>query len=126
MNHGEFGGLIRRKQPVQKKLILPPERSPLKIRATPKEPSPPERSPLNIKVKPKPPEPPEHPAAADFARRAEELRKRVTDRNPEMATQTRLTPTRTQLNLHKKGLEQREPLKLNVRPKSYFEWVRAA
>jgi len=119
MDHGEFGGLIRRKQPERKKIILPPERTPLKIKATPKAPEPPQRSPLKISVKPKKEKPQESPEVAAFKKRAEDLRQRVAARNPEMVTTTRLEPKRSQLKT-------KLPPNIKVTPRSYFEWVQAA
>ena len=116
MDHSGFGGLIRRKQPERKKIVLPPTRSPLNINASPKSSEPPVRSPTNIKVEPKVKKPQESPEVAAFKKRADELRRRVTARDPGLATTTRLEP--------------RLPLKtepdIKITPRSHFEWVQAA
>jgi hypothetical protein len=133
--------LIIRRRPSSE----PPKREPLKIKVKPKAPEGPkplERTPLNIKVKPRAPEgpkPPEAPRPApaparlgvspDMRRRMDELKKRVLEKNPDLAHPPGTVPERKPLNIKAKPRNEppgRSPLNINIRPKSAFEWVQAA
>lgn len=100
---------------------MPFNRSDLILR--PKSSEPPKRTPLKIKVQPKVRvKPKESPEVAAFKKRAEELRQRVAQRDPSLVTNTRLEPKRSALKLQQQALQR----KINVKPKSAFEWVQAA
>ena len=111
MGDGDFGKLIRGREPPKRKIIIPPSR-------------PPARSPLNIKAKEW--KPTQLPANPDFRKRADELKRRVVARDPSLARPPK-TPERTPLKIDVKPKPpERSPLSINVKPRSHFEWVQAA
>jgi hypothetical protein len=106
--------IIRKKKPASDT----PERSPLNIKATPK------------RAKPEPPKPARMEVGSDMRKRMDELKRRVVEKNPDLAHPPGTVPERKPLNIKAKPKGPlppgRTPLNINIKPKSAFEWVQAA